>query len=66
MFTKNFARTYEKNSNTWNIKCLVGDSFVQTNQQSSVLYYKLTDFMILCIFPKTSCPTRRVLKVCRL
>ena len=35
-------RNYEKN-NAWNIKRLVGDSFVQMNQQSSILYYRLTN-----------------------
>ena len=30
--------------NTWNIKCLVDDSFVPLAQRTSVLYCKLTDF----------------------
>jgi hypothetical protein len=29
------------------VKRLFGDSFVQTNQQSSVLYYRLLDFSTL-------------------
>ena len=30
-----------KKNNAWNIKRFVGDSFVQMNQPSSVLYYRL-------------------------
>ena len=33
-----------KRNNAWNIKRLVAGSFGQTNQQSSVLYHKLTNF----------------------
>ena len=44
IFAKNFARNYEKNSNTWNIRRLVGESFVSANQRSSVLCYRLTNF----------------------
>ena len=33
-----------KKNNAWNIKRFVGDSFVQMNQPSSVLYYRLTNF----------------------
>ena len=33
--------------NAWNIRRLDAGSFVQTNQQPSVLYCKLTDFWFL-------------------
>ena len=45
VFTKNFARFYEKN-NTWNIRRLVDDLFVPSIQQTSVLYYRLTNFLL--------------------
>ena len=46
-FCNEFFKKLWKNSTTWNIKRLFGDSFVQTNQQSSVLYYRLLDFSTL-------------------
>ena len=32
IFAKNFARNYEKPNNTWNIRCLVDESFVPVIQ----------------------------------
>ena len=45
IFVKNFARNYEKMNDTWNIRFLVDESFVPANQQTSVLYCRLTDFI---------------------
>ena len=45
-------RNYKKN-NAWNIRRLDEESFVPANQQSSVLYCKLSDFwvgVVLCPF----------------
>ena len=36
-------KNYEK-KNTWNVRRLDAGLFVQTNQQPSVLYCKMTDF----------------------
>ena len=33
-----------KKDDTWNIGCMVNDSFVPANQQTSVLYCRLTNF----------------------
>ena len=44
IFAKNFARNYEKN-NTWNIRRLVNESFVPANQQTSVSYCRLKNFL---------------------
>ena len=44
-------RNYEKN-NAWNIRRLVTWSLGQTNQRTSVLYYRLTNFR------SRVCPTR--------
>ena len=38
-----FIRNYEKDD-TWNIRCLVDESFVPITQQTSVLYCRLSDF----------------------
>ena len=46
-FCNEFFKKLWKNSTIWNIKRFFGDSFVQTNQQSSVLYYRLLDFSTL-------------------
>ena len=35
-------RNYKKN-NAWNIRCLVDESFVPVNQQTCVLYCRLSD-----------------------
>ena len=48
VFSKNFARFYEKN-NTWNIICLVDESFVPSAQRNSILYCRLTDFTTCCL-----------------
>ena len=45
VFAKNFARFYEK-KNTRKIRHLVDESFVQSAQQTSVLYCRLTDFYL--------------------
>ena len=37
-------RNYKKKNNAWNIRHLTDDSFVQANQQTRVLYCRLTDF----------------------
>ena len=42
IFAKDFARNYEKN-NTWNIRRLVDESFVPADQQTNVLYCRLSD-----------------------
>ena len=34
----------KKNNSTWNIRCLVDNSFVPLSKQPSILYCKLTDF----------------------
>ena len=36
IFVKNFARNYEKKSNTWNIRPLVDESFTPSTQRSSI------------------------------
>ena len=39
--------------NTWNVRRLVNESFVPSNQQTSVLYCRLSDFnWRLCLFNK--------------
>ena len=43
-FAKDFARFYEKNNNTLNIRRLVDESFVPSAHQTSLLYCRLTDF----------------------
>ena len=35
--------------NAWNIRSLVGGSLGQTNQRTSVIYYKLTNFKIYIV-----------------
>ena len=44
--TIGLMRNYKKN-NAWNIRCLVDESFVTANQQTSVLYCRLSDFRTL-------------------
>ena len=41
-----FIRNY-KNNNAWNIRRLVDESFVLANQQTSVLYCRLSDLIIV-------------------
>ena len=43
IFAKNFVRNFEK-KNTWNIRCLVVESFVPATQRTSVFYWMLSDF----------------------
>ena len=45
MIWNNFCKKLWKKNNNWNIKRLVGSSLGQTNQHSSVLYIRLTDFI---------------------
>ena len=35
----------KKNNDAWNLRHLVDESFVPSNQRTSVLYCKLSDFM---------------------
>ena len=42
-------RNYEK-KNTWNVRHLVNKSFVQSAQQTRVLYCRLSDFLFLMRF----------------
>ena len=37
-----FARNYEKNNNTWNIRCLVDESFIPATQR---IILKIVGFM---------------------
>ena len=53
---KNFARNYEKKNNTWNIKCLVDESFVPATQRSSILYSRLSDFRFQSLWLARSIP----------
>ena len=46
MFAKNFARNYEKKNNTWNIRCLVDESFVTAIQR---IILKIVGFYIIFI-----------------
>ena len=43
-----------KKNNTWNIRCLVDDSFVPSSKRPGVLYCKLTYFYSFCGFLPTS------------
>ena len=43
IFAKNYARFYEKND-TWNIRRLVNELFAPLAQQTSILYWRLSDF----------------------
>ena len=43
-FCKELCKKSWKKNNTWNIRCLVDDSFVPSSKQTSVLYCRLTDF----------------------
>ena len=43
-FCKEFFKKLWKKNNTWNIRRLVDESFVPANQQTSVLYWRLSDF----------------------
>ena len=47
----NFERNYEKKNNTWNIRPLVDESFVPGNQETSVLYCRLSDLRSKSSFP---------------
>ena len=43
-FCKEFCKKLWKKNDTWNIRCLVDKSFVPANQQTRVLYFRLSDF----------------------
>ena len=43
IFAKNFARNYERN-NTWNIRCLVDESFVPLTE---CIVLKIVGFLVL-------------------
>ena len=43
-FLQTILQEIIKKNNTWNIRCLVDDSFVPSSKRPSVLYCKLTDF----------------------
>ena len=45
-FSQRILQEIMKKNNTWNIRRLVDDSFVPSFKQPSVLYCKLTDFLI--------------------
>ena len=40
--------------NTWNVRCLVDESFVPLNKQTSVLYFRLSDFYMPTVVFQTS------------
>ena len=42
-FCTEFSKKLWKKNNTWNIRCLVNESFVPATQQASILYWRLTD-----------------------
>ena len=43
-FCKEFCKILWKKNNTWNIRCLVNESFIPSAQWTSILYCRLTDF----------------------
>ena len=52
-FCKEFCKKWWKKNNTRNIRRLVNESFVPSNQQTSVLYCRLSDFNWRhCLFNK--------------
>ena len=59
-FCKEFCKKSWKKNNTWNIRHLVDESFVPANQQTRVLYCRLSDFrrllrwrsLLLCVSPE--------------
>ena len=53
-FWKGFCKKLWKNNNTWNIRHLVDESFVPASQQTSVLYWRLTDFYSACCSAQTA------------
>ena len=46
-FCKELCKIFWKKKKSWNIRCLVDDSFVPSARQTSVLNCKLTDFWTL-------------------
>ena len=50
IFVKTFPRNYKKRyiPDTWNIRRLLDKSFIPVNQQTSVLYCRLSDFSMTC------------------
>ena len=56
LFAKYFARNHEKKIiHTWNIRCLVDNSFVQSSHRPSLIYQRLTDFWALICFKAKNC-----------
>ena len=49
-FCKEFCKKFWKKNNTWNIGRLIDFLFVPVNQQTSVLYCRLSDFCIMKSF----------------
>ena len=45
-FLQRILQEIMKKNNTWNIKCLVNESFVPVNQGTSILYCRLSDFYL--------------------
>ena len=46
-FLQRVLQKIVKKNNTWNVRRLVGESFVSKNQQTSILYCRLSDFWSL-------------------
>ena len=44
IFCKVFSKKLRKKNKTWNIRCLVDESFVQPSHQAIVIYFRLSDF----------------------
>ena len=44
---------FMKRNNTWNIRRLVDESFVQATQRTSVLYWRLSDFNTIPLLQKS-------------
>ena len=44
ILAKNFARNYEKKKDTWNIRCLVGESFVPATMRIILKIVGLSDY----------------------
>ena len=53
---KNQSTLFEKKKSTWNVRCLVDESFVPSAQQTSALYCRLTDFWRVCASSALSTP----------
>ena len=47
-FLQTILQDFMKTNDTWNIRPLVKESFVPSTRHTSVLYCRLTDFLITC------------------